>query len=213
MSWGKVPKLFASGGRAYVVGGGPSAADVDWEKLRGKAVVACNAAGFLLPEGIVKATVVVDKRFMNLFRPRLLAMDSPVFYAPTPGRPVDEKNGYAVHLKRLQSRKYWGISEDPGVVRYNRGCGGTAINIAYLMGARELILIGFDCSIRHGFNWHREYTDLMKADRLVTPGSEYYVGVSLAMEKVREDLERLGVLVWNTVKGTPFSYWPLEDLL
>ncbi len=216
LSWQPVPRLYA-GERVYVVGGGPSAKGLDWELLRGRCVVACNAAGFLLPTGVAGVTVVVDQGFLNMFRKSLrqyVKDGGLVLYAPTPGRPMKPENHWAVHIRRIQGRRRWGISTEQDHIRYNHGCGGSAINVVYLMGAREIVLLGFDCSVSKGSNWHSAYDEGRKAGRLTEGGSEYYQGVSLALEQVADDLDRLGVPCWNaTCDSSPFRYRPLEEVL
>lgn len=225
-----VPKMFP-GERVFIIGGGPSARGVDWSLLKGKAVVACNVAGPMLGPSIARLTVAVDKSFVEVFRKPLkkyISEGGTVLYAPTPGRPAREGDKYLQYLRRLQGSKHWGISTVQDVVVYNCGCGGTAINVAYLAGAKEIVLIGVDCSTENGLNWHDEYTpfhpkppesdngkrESPAVGKLTIPSKRYYNDVTRAMLRVMGDLENLGVPCWNaTHPDTPFPYQELESFL
>lgn len=103
-----------------------------------------------------------------------------------------------------------GLSVTPGVVRTGGQIGfsgAQAVNLAYLEGARRLVLIGFDMGEQgHYFGDH---PDPLKT---VTPWAAMRAGVA----KMAEDLYRLGVEVHNCSPLTSIRFWPrprLEDVL
>lgn len=222
--WSPIQRA-VDGGRIFVIGGGPSAKGLDWELLRGRTVLACNAAAFLLPQGIARWAVFSDRPFLRSFRSQLRAYvdgGGTLFNVPTPGKPIREKDHWIVHIPRLNGRKNWGISEDPGIVRWNRSTGGCAVNVAYLLGATEIVLVGFDMRTDgKAHNWHgvydSRYADGGQGWPARPPASHYRTsGMILAFGRIAEDLDRLGVKAWNTCLDsalTVFPYRPIGELL
>lgn len=224
LGWSPIPKAMDSG-RMFIIGGGPSARGLDWELLRGRNVLACNAAAFLLPQGIARWATFSDRPFLRSFRPQLRAYvdrGGILFNVPSPGRKIKDKDHWMLHVHRLNGRKNWGISEDPNVVRWNRSTGGCAVNIAYLLGATEIVLIGFDMQASgKAHNWHDEYEACYVTGGQGWPSrppiTHYRTGgMILAFDRIAEDLQRLGVKVWNTSMKSALVGFPkvaLEELL
>lgn len=224
-----IPKVWI-GERVFVIGGGPSAKTIDWEKLRGQKVLACNAAAFLLPDRLAQYAVFGDKPFLQAFRPRLREyVDKGGFLLNLTGRTPEPMNHWMFHVERVNGSKNWGISTDPDRVRWNRSTGGCAVNVAYLLGAREIVLIGFDMSaLGKSHNWHKEYEPHYANWTSKTPApitlpkplvTHYKNHFAKAFGNIRRDLDWLKVPLWNTFEGsllvesglTPFR--PLEELL
>lgn len=224
LGWSPIPRAM-NGGRIFIIGGGPSAKGLDWELLRGRNVLACNAAAFLLPQGIAKWAVFSDRPFLRSFRTQLRAFvdgGGTLFNTPTPGKPIREKDHWMLHIQRLNGRKNWGISEDPNVVRWNKSTGGCAVNIAYLLGATEIVLVGFDMKAQgKAHNWHDAYEPCYTEGKQGWPSRppvNHYrtAGMILAFDRIAEDLDRLGVRCWSTCEDsalTVFPYQPIEELL
>ncbi len=218
MEWEKVPRCWP-GERVHVVGGGPSLRHYDWERLRGLKVLATNAAAFLLPVGVTEWAMFGDKPFLNVFRPQLRAyVECGGKLMNITGRPLDEKNHWMHHVKRVNGRKFWGISDDPGVVSWNRSTGGCAVNVAYLMGAREIVLLGFDMSMDNGHhNWHDEYLPHYggnpDAQQIPKPDKHHYQRHFLRpFDAIDQELSKRGVKVWNTNPHSALTQFELMDL-
>lgn len=209
----------------FIVGGGPSAKGINWERLRGKNVLATNAAAFLLPIGIAEYAVFSDKPFLRSFRAQLRGyVDSggTLIFIPTTGRPTEETDHWIYHVQRLNGRKNWGISTDPSIVRWNRSTGGCAINIAYLLGANEIVLIGFDMKPDNGnHNWHEAYNSCYASGEkgwCAKPPASHYTasGMIKAFDPITVELEKMNVKLWNTTFGSALEkipYKPLEEFL
>jgi hypothetical protein len=101
-----------------------------------------------------------------------------------------------------------GLSNDPE--RVGGSCsGGSAINLAYLFGATQIILLGFDMQ-RTGpnGNWHRWHSMQAKADD--------YKDFMPHIVAMAEPLRAAGVEVWNTSLDSALTCFPkrrLEDFL
>jgi hypothetical protein len=223
-----IPKVW-TGERVFIVGGGPSIKSLDWEVLRGQKVLACNAAAFLLPEGIAQYAVFGDKPFLRAFRGELRGYaDSGGLLINATGRPVEPENHWMYHVRRLFGTKSWGISKDPEWVSWNRSTGGCAINLAYLLGAREIVLLGFDMRAEgKKHNWHEVYEPHYRTWNGNNPGglmpkpglSQYQVHFIYAFKRIAEDLKELKVPCWNTYQYSALvdkgytPYKPLGELL
>jgi len=224
LHWDKVPRLWP-GERVYIVGGGPSLKGFDWERLHGLNVLALNAAAWAMPQDYrVRVVMFVDRPFYKLFRSRVkqfvMSGGGLVLDVTNRPRPADYEgiwwDHWALRIKRLEGIRNQGISTDPAQVCYNRGCGGAALNVAYLLGAKEIVLLGYDGSTKAGLNWHDEYEDGRRRTALITPLNSYWLAVDKAMRACAEQLEQLGVKVYNTNMNSAhgcFPKVPLEDLI
>lgn len=205
-----IPKVWL-GERVFIVGGGPSAKSIDWELLRGQKVLGCNAAAFLLPYGIAQYSVFGDKPFLEAFRMELRDyVLAGGFLINATGRVIHPDNHWMFHVKTLKGSKSWGISKDPEQVSWNRSTGGLAVNLAYLLGAREIVLIGFDMRAQaKKHNWHNVYEPHYESFKLASPKAlpqpalnHYQVHFVHAFKRIAEDLKALQVPIWNTYKDS-----------
>lgn len=143
-----IPPRKFEGADVYIIGGGPSLAGFDWERLRGKNTIGCNAAFLLGPE-LCDVCIFGDTKFFNRFRSRLRAFPNP-------------KVGCHPALRVFAGEIQWmprspnGLHKDSLGWGTNTGC--SAINLALIMGAKRVLLLGFDASgTFHQQNWHDEY--------------------------------------------------------
>lgn len=51
-----------------------------------------------------------------------------------------------------------GLSSDPDVVHHGHGSGYTLLNLAYLMGAERIVLLGYDMKYASDYNGHAQQT-------------------------------------------------------
>lgn len=226
--WNRIPRVW-EGKRAFILGGGPSAKDIDWKLLWGRPVLCCNAAAFLLPSGLSSWALFGDKLFLKTFRQELRAyVELGGILVNATGRPIDKKNDWMLHVKRHNGTSAWGIvtqdpktPEAPTELAWNRSTGGCAINLAVAMGAKELVLIGFDMKMKDkDHNWHQVYVPYYrstKSDHMPCPDRNIYKSLmSRPFAKIAADLNRLGIKCWNTSLDSALTEFPklsLKELL
>lgn len=142
-----------AGRDVFIIGGGPSLRGFDFNRLRGLATIGCNSA-VLLGAEVCGVIVFSDKEFFNqvidgkAVRERLKAF---------PGLVVTTLLSLHVHRWLKVMRR-----EDDRAGLSLRGLtfagcsGGSAINLALLMGAKRVYLLGFDCKVKsvNQPNWH-----------------------------------------------------------
>lgn len=153
MNFWSVPRLWP-GATVAIVGGGPS--------LKGEQVIDCAAAGFpiiaindayrLAPWA--KMLYFADERWWRWHKDR-------VNFQQFEGLKVSIEQGQftidapdVLILKNLSDGERNVLSEDPSGVVTGRASGYQAINIAYLAGAKRIMLLGFDAKEGHWFGDH-----------------------------------------------------------
>lgn len=160
------------GATVYIVGGGPSVADVDLTLLEGKRVIAINNAFRLLPNADIlffadtrwwrwygsevphdfKGHIISVCKMADHYRdPRVLRMNRDYRY--------DTRDP-----KRNPDPVY--LSEEPNTLS-GPDSGYMAINLAYHYGVKRIVLIGYDMGFTNGeAHWHEDHP-------VVTPETNY----------------------------------------
>ncbi len=183
----------------YIVGGGPSLRDFDFERLRGRRVLAVNEAFVNLPFA-PDAVFSLDSNWarhrcaeMTCFTgEKFLAVQEPYWPYVDPS---------AIMLRRLRRP---GLSVDQGSVHICGTSGYGALNVAYLKRAREIFLLGFDMA--GSGHWHPE------------PGWGGEIALepwAAAFDDASAQLSAEGVKVWNCSPRSAilaFSRISLEEI-
>lgn len=130
----------------FIIGGGPSLRKFDWELLKPELTIGCNTA-FMLGSDICKVCVFGDRNWFDVFEAKLVKFKGAVFTNCV--SLLHTKHPWLWTMSRQQSglsRTALGWSNNTGVV---------AINLAFLLGARCVYLLGFDMrrTVEHS-NWH-----------------------------------------------------------
>lgn len=141
------PKDELKGKPVVIIGGGPSALDIDYDRLRGKCeFIAVNEAGL---------TVVPDAHTLFWADARWLDWNKDRLHLHTGKYKVSRR--FDVHNTGHDIKTMQFMSDRISVWQDRIGgwCGGSsAINLAFLMGCRHIILAGFD--MRPG-NFHDKH--------------------------------------------------------
>lgn len=151
-----VPSKEWDGGDAYIIGGGPSLSTFPWGYLRGKNTIACNSAFVPLGADIVKYVVFGDWQWwLNIGKQHLpefggIVVGCPVFPSKRATLP-----DWILHMGREETKN--GLAaHGAGTLGWNGHTGSLAINLALLLGAHRVYLLGFDmkASPEGHANWH-----------------------------------------------------------
>jgi hypothetical protein len=107
-------------------------------------------------------------------------------------------------LRRDEAR--FGLSIEQDTVCWNRGTGGTAINVAYLLGASRIVLLGFDMRMVDGkHNWHDNH---QKVER-----DKIYQGSMMPFLKPMSDAMKVtGLQIVNATPGSALTLFPIVTL-
>jgi hypothetical protein len=198
------PKPIWAGKTVFIIGGGPSLVGMDWGLIHGRPIIGCNDAYLLGPQ-IVDVCYFGDKAWFNLHQSAL---------ASFPNIKVTCNPELACHpVKgiRVLARQPRGIHDAPRIGWfYNTGA--SAINLAIILGARRVALLGFDMKPgKNGeSNWH--------PNTLSRANDEVYAKFVRGFGYLKEDLARSGkqVVIVNCTPDsalTTFPYVPLHRIL
>lgn len=144
------PKEIWKHGDIFIIGGGPSLGDFDWNLLRNEFTIGCNWA-FSLGKEICTISHFCDIEFYREYKDSLsgfgglIVTSHPSFIADPTSCPV--------WLKAMR-RERFGLHHDS--LGFNGNTGASAINLALLLGARRIFLLGFDMALgeQGNSNWH-----------------------------------------------------------
>ena len=135
---------------AYIVGGGKSLEHFDFEQLRGRNVIGCNHA-FLAHPDIIDITVFGDHPFWKRH-----ALDLAAWPGYVASNAIElEQYGPVPKWLALYSRIDEGWGDGSPFLAFNYNTGALAINLAAVLGASPIYLLGYDmhpCGHWHGRN-------------------------------------------------------------
>lgn len=149
------PEEVWKGQDVFIIGGGPSLKDFDWTLLHDENTIGCNTAFTLGPQ-VCKVCIFGDKAWFRAFGTELASFKGTVF---TDIEMLHRQSNipWIWTLKRYMT----GLHRDG--LGWNGNTGSLAINLAFLMGARRVFLMGFDMQrINDRPNWH---------DRVIRPSA------------------------------------------
>jgi len=187
------PKGLWNGKDVYVIGGGPSLKDFPLSFLKSVKTIGCNDA-YLLGEEVVDVLVFGDKKWWahHNEKSEFLSFKNPVF-TNTPNM-------------KDEQRVIWAPREESGYFKealgWNGNTGSVAINLALILGASKIYLIGFDMSLsdKGESNWHTNLLD--------TPSKVHYKRYKDALQRAdgyrKKDWAEVEVINLN-----PQSNWDL----
>lgn len=131
---------FNSSEPVFVVGGGPSLQFFNWKLLKGKQVVVTNDAAFFCKSASI--LVFLDPTFYRRRGDSLWRFEGEIVCPDDMELGDESRHGKAI--TRLPMSAVQATKGD--YLNSYRNAGIQAINLAYNRGAREIILLGFDCN-------------------------------------------------------------------
>ena len=194
-SW-TVSKLWPDS-TAYIIGGGPSLEDTNLPLIHSENIIGVNDA-FKLGDwvdicwwgdcrwGVWNHEALQEFKGLNVSCTRC--------------------NCQHPNTLKVRRREGFGISDNPAEVFWNRNSGASAINLAYHLGARRIILLGFDMKMKDGHhNWHSNHRSNPRAAIY----QERYLPV---FEKIAADASRLRVEIVNATPDSELKIFPMVKL-
>jgi hypothetical protein len=133
----------------YIIGGGPSLKNFNWDELKGKHLIAINKAYTVLPWAEV--LYWTDSRF---YRWNKSDIDKLKCLKVTCRNSKDLTDD--IVLLTVSGKE--GIDKRPNFIKAGNNSGFAAINVAYHLGAKRIYLLGFDMSSNDkDTHWHEGY--------------------------------------------------------
>ncbi len=191
----RIPQLW-KGERVFILGGGPSLMDEDLSLIYNEKVIGVNDA-FKLGDWVDVAWST-DCQWLKWNEKQLDGFKGIKLSAP----PCRCKHDVIKIARKHQS----GICTDPSLVYWSRSSGASAINLAYHLGAVEVVLLGFDMKMRgNNHNWHSNHQH--------TPRPTIYQQLFIKQfDKIAEDAKSLGLKIINATCDTDLVAFPRQTL-
>ena len=184
----------------YIVGGGPSLKDFDWKRLKGKKVIAINRAFQVLPDADV--LYWTDSRFWKWYNQEIKQFKGFKYTC----RPYSPEQQDVILLKAINTKP---LSLDLAHISHGNNSGYGAINLAVLLGAKKIYLLGYDMASKDAnTHWHDGYST--KHNHTI------YVKMMAAFNKIAPELAKNNITVYNAnVKSqlTVFEKCSIETAL
>lgn len=186
------------GETAYVVGGGPSFNAIDPERLRGRRVIALNRSFEKLP--FADFALFADPRIWHRkeYREGLLALQGRVI-GLYPCGTYDQ-------VLLMHRRKPPGLSAQRDMLTVNGTVMTAGINLAVLLGANPIVLLGADGKrAEDGRTQHYATRYPWKAD------PKCWSRHARDLETLVQPLSALGIAVLNASPGSAWTMFPVID--
>ena len=195
--WTVEPKF--EGEDVFVIASGFSLRDQDPESLRGKKLIVINHSYRWAP--FAEVWFWMDREFFEVARDNIRKWKGLAVTTCTSCK-VDMPR----KIKLIDTPQVHGLCKDPTGVASGKTSGHSAINLAYHMGAKRIILLGYDMRIQYGGRTHF-------ADDLVSEFPWMYKNIMIpAFPKIAADLEKAGVPVLNATPNSALEVFPKVDL-
>src|SRR3989304_3240828 len=194
-----IPKIWENK-TCYIIGGGWSLKGFDVSILQGKNIIAVNNA-FKLAD-FISFCWFGDLQWYgwneNDILSRLLKPSFPIPFVSCHPRFDNHKQVY--HVSRTGG---CGISTKENKVYWNYCSGFSAINFAYHLGVKTIILLGFDMKLNPTSPFHNNYHE----EHQVKPRKVYdpYISYLRSAEPIKKDADELGLTILNVTKDSGIS--------
>lgn len=192
-----VPSQEWRGEDAYIIGGGPSLRYFYWDHLRGKNTIGCNSA-FLLGHDIVKILLFADIHWWR----KIGEKGTESFGGRVVGCSDKRIRKETCPWLLIMDRQDDGLGRDR--LAFNSNTGAMAVNLALILGARRVFLLGFDMKLGDGgrANWH----DLRCEPPQKTVYSRFIRGFDSLAGALPEVFP--GCEVWNVTNDSDLNSFP-----
>lgn len=195
----QIPEIWPDS-TVFILGGGPSLADMDLAPLHSQRVLGVNQAYKLGPW--VDAVYFGD---CGWYAQNLPAIRGYAGLKITSCGRCPEFGWRHVH--RVRRTKATGIeSKHRDAIAWNNNSGASAINVAHWLGAKRVVLLGFDMQLRGDRkNWHNDYRGEMKNPELFNRHLRGF-------PQIAKDAQALGLEILNATPGSAITQFPFVDL-
>jgi hypothetical protein len=191
------PEKLWSGKEAFIIGGGRSLRDFDFDLLIDEKTIGCNNAYTFGPE-ICNVLIFGDAKWLKVHERGVAEYVDKGGFVVTNATQLANSSLVWLHWMRRRPK---GLHFD--AIGWNKSTGTAAINLALLFGATTVYLLGFDRYFKKGKpNWHDHLIDAPKA--------QTYDGMNYADTYVKKDLAKKfpDCTVINVTDHSDLNVWP-----
>lgn len=211
----KPPRMW-EGETVYIIGGGPSLSDMNWDRYHNRHYIGCNDA-YMLGDW-VDVCIWGDYLWFQRYHweDAIIKPEGghkglkqyPGIIVSNCWKKRDEISSITDRVKLMKRiaggsrKKGSGFGAGDALAWYgNTGC--AAVNLAALFGAKTIVLLGFDCDKGEKVNWH---TNLKDPKRLPHVVDKFIKGFSKLNKDIHEYDSSIEVINANpdsNIKGFP----------
>lgn len=188
------------GQTCFIVGGGPSVTRADVSHLEGRRVIVVNRALTIAPWADI--LFFWDCGFWTTWLSDIRAFNGLRVTACERHRDSQE-----LHVLR-RDLDQCGIGTDPSVIRFNKSSGACAIELARHLGAKRIVLVGFDMrQVGRRHNFHNDYPNPTKR-----PDHDKYAAMLEVFPQIATDLAAQEIECINATPGSAITQFPVMTL-
>ena len=202
-----IPKIWPNS-TVFIIGGGPSIKNQNLDLIKGHRVIGVNQAWTLGPW--VDLCWFGDKGWLDQNTPEIWQYGGLIVTCCNPAQQLKR-------IKYVARSKRYGLETNKRThIGWNDNSGASAINVAYWLGARRVILLGFE--MRNPIegtqtHWHNKYAPKIdkKTKKLSNPYSRFLIG----FPQIAKDAKEVGLEIINATPDSAlkvFPYKPLEEI-
>ena len=196
--WWEVPKLWP-GRTVYILGGGPSLANIDFERLRGQRSIAINNAYMQGRTPFAPVMYFMDWGWYNLHKHRLVVW--PGLKVTTVNKCVNEPG-----IRVLKWRHRQGLDPDPRYMTRGTSAGFGAVSLAAKLGAKKIVLLGFDMRVIDGEHNYHKGEHKRDVDKAIYVNNFIQSFRSLLKPAAEQKIE-----IVNATPGSALPFFPIVD--
>lgn len=189
----------------FILASGPSLTQEDVDLTMGHNVIAINDTYKLAPWAILYAC---DPQWWRWHYNELKSFKGQKYRQSQSWSDDDIELIKSLNVKCLTGKSEYGLSTDPNIVHLGSNSGIQAINLAYHLGARQIVLLGYDQQATGGkSHWFGDHPN-----GVVSNWGKWKGHYQLVADHAKE----LGVEIINCTRQTAltcFETKPLEQML
>lgn len=182
------------GETVYIIGGGPSLIDFDWKRLSGKRIIAVNKSILSYPNA--DALYWTDSRVYGWNKTEIDKFKGLKYT-------IRHHVTYPSDVKVLRKSNKFGLECAKDAICHGNNSGYAAINLAYLLGAKRIILLGYDMK-NDGKRGH--YHDGYPVP--VTGNNIYKDQFIPGFQIIADMLKQKNIEVYNASMTSALTVWP-----
>lgn len=178
----------------YIIGGGPSLTGFNWSSLIGKKTIAINKS--LLSYTNADILYWTDSRFYNWYKSDVDKFKGLKFT-------LRHNTNHEGDIKVLGKSDVYGLDESGYYLCHGNNSGYAAINLAYLLGVKQIILLGYDMK-NDGVkgHYHDGYPVPTTADKVYK--DQFIPGFTILADLLKQK----GIKVYNASIHSEILVWP-----
>lgn len=181
------PEKLWDGQDVYIIGGGESLKNFDWNILKDKNTIGCNDA-FKHGKDVCKICIFGDSTWFKTFQHELALYEGVVF-----------TNHPKLHKNRLpwlwvMDRETMGLHQN--ALGWNFNTGALAVNLALLLGVKNIFLLGFDMKLskKGEPNWHQNLVHKLKREAYSKVYKKFQQGFDRVAKELKEKYPNVKVI-------------------